>query len=196
MSGIKIKDATGKDYGAKVDNTKRLYTRGVAEEGAIEALRSGNHFALSSGPITLTGTTQNAMLWFRNDENMPLLIDRIIVQLDESTGGTDSYATVYVHGQPTGMTGGSGNDVTQVNTNFGNSNRINSTNEKGADGATIDEGSVYGAWRLELPSRFKVIEVRWWLEKGASIGISYQPPTGNTSLWGVVALNAHLITNF
>jgi len=132
------------------------------------------------------------MLFFKNDGGSDIFVDRVIVQTDDSTGGTEDKFILTVRFNPTAMTSGSGNDIGQVNTNLGSSNTLDLISEKGADGATLD-GSVAGSWRLDNPQRFKIITVRWLLPKGSSLGISYTPPAGNTSMLAICAVNAYII---
>jgi hypothetical protein len=189
-----IENGVGDCRPAKVDKTNKLLVRSVIEDGAFEAVMDGNHYAITSGAITLTGTVSNAMLYFKNNENFPLVIDRVIVNTGDSTGGTIDEFILTSTFNPNGLVSGGGVDVTQVNTNLGSSNSLSITSEKGADGATVDGGSTAGAWRIENPTRHRYIDVRWFLPKGSSVALSYTPPASNTSMVAVCAVNAHLVT--
>lgn len=188
-----ILDGTGRSYEAKVDETNRLEVRSVSENGAIEALGAGDHYAITSGSITLTAATESGVLYFINDEEYPIFVDRIIINAVDSTGGTVDAITFRIHKNPTGMTSGAATDATQVNTNFGSSNQLAITSEKGAEGATVDGGSTAGSWQIENPTRMRIIPVRLFIPKGASLGFSVTPPASNTSMAITTAVNAHLI---
>ena len=188
-----IQDGTGNGHEAAVDDTNRLLTRCVTESGDIEATELGDHYALTSGAITLTSTSASAMLFFKNNENYPLYVDRVIINTDDSTGGTVDQFILTITYNPEGLSSGSGDSITQVNTNLGSNNTLDLTSEKGLEGASVTGGSVAGAWRIENPTRMRVIPIRWWMPKGSSVAISYTPPAGNTSMVAVCALNAHLV---
>lgn len=189
---MKIQDGSGGGYEMGVDSSNRALTRAITEGEAFEALGKGDHYAVTSGAITLTNTSANAMLYFQNDEDKDILIDRIIVNTDDSTGGTDDQFILTLYKNPDGLTSGAGTDVTQVNTNFGSSNTLNLISEKGAAGATVSGGAAVGTWRIENPTRHRVINVRLLLPKGSSIAIAYTPPASNTSMVAICAMNVHL----
>lgn len=189
---LSITDGTGTGQEAKVDETNRLEVRAVTEDGAVEALAEGGHFAITSGEITLTSANSSAMMWFKNNEKYPMIIDRIILNSVDSTGGTEPKFKVIMYKNPTGMTGGTSVDVTQVNTNFGSNEVIDLLSEKGQEAATIDGGGIIGGWQIENPTYMKVINTRLLLPKGASIGWAIVPPASNTSLPVTLAVNAHI----
>jgi hypothetical protein len=190
---MKIQDGTGKGYEAEIDSTNRLKTRAVIEDEWVEALSKGDHYAITSSPITLTAATASAMMWFRNDNDEDLLIDRVILNSADSTGGTVDVLVLQPVVNPTAMASGSGNDVTQVNTNLGSSKELTLTSEKGLEGASLTGGSVAAAWNIENPTNHRVLDVRFLVPKGSSIGFNIIPPASNTSMVVSVSVNAHKV---
>lgn len=188
-----VEDGKGTGYSAQVDTTQRLRTRSVSEDPSIEATFNGDHYAITSGAIDLTSTSPSAMMYFINNEEFPLLIDRIILNSTDSVGGTVDEFFFALFSNCTGMTNGNGNEATQVNTNFSSNNTLNITSEKGAEGASLTGGTQVAGWRIENPTRMRIINVRWVFEKGAGIGVRITPPDSNTSMNTTVALNGHLV---
>ena len=192
--GRTIKDGTGSGYEAAVDKTNRLKSRSISEDAWVEAVQNGDHFAVTSGQVTLTTADESAMFYLKNDDSSDIVVDRVILNTQDSTGGTLDKFNLKINFGPSGMTSGSGNDLTQVNTNLGSSKTLTLTSEKGLEGASLDNGSVAGNWEIENPTYFRAISVRWYLPKGSSIGLSIVPPTGNTSMVATVALNVHRVS--
>lgn len=190
---MKILDATGKGYGSKVDVTNRLSTRAVTEEGWVEAVIEGDHYALTSGVVTLTAATASAMMWIQNDGDAALLVDRIILNTDDSTGGTLDQFIFNIVKNATAMASGSGNPITQVNTNWGSNKTLTLSSEIGQEAATLTGGTVVAGWRIENPTRHRVMNVRFYIPKGTSVGFLITPPASNTSMAAVVAINAHKV---
>jgi hypothetical protein len=188
---MQITDATGAGFAAKVDSSNRLRTRGVTSTEVNEEATLGNAYLISSGLVTLTSAAESAVLYLRNDEDDDLVLTRFIGSARASTGGSTSHALVTLYSNPTGLTGGSGSDVVPKNLNFGSTNTLLNTSELGQQGASIDGGEAFSAFVIPLEglsSEGSSIV----LPKGASIGISVVPPTGNTSLTVGIGINAHL----
>jgi hypothetical protein len=193
MSEMKIKDGSGKNKLAIVDSTQRLYTRSVSEDEWKEATINGDHYAVTSGAITLTSANLSAMLYFKNNEEEDLLIDRIVFNSDDSTGGTVDQFVFTMVKNPDGLGSGSGNDATIVNTNFASPKTLDIISEKGQEAATVTNGTTIAGWRIENPTRMRVVNVRLIMPKGSSIAFTVTPPASNTSMVAVVACNVHKI---
>ena len=187
-----IKDGTGAGYIAKVDETKRLWTRAIAETPAHEAVLEGDHYFLSSGRHELTDGAKSSLIYVQTDESRDLFIDRIIVTSSDSTGSSiDNYILSGIR-NPTGMVDGTGSDVGIINTNFGSIKTLDITSEQGQQGASTTGGSTIFLGNFkEGDTHF--IPQRLLLEKGNSIMFEITPATGNTSQYFAIALSCHLV---
>lgn len=190
---MKIQDGTGSGYSTQVDSSNRLRTRGVFSTEQNEEAGRGNAYLLSSGFITLTSASESAVMYLRNDEDSDLVLTRFLISALDSTGGTKGYATLALYSNVTGMTSGSGNPLEPRNLNFGSTNELDNTSELGQEGASLINGDSFGGFILpleQLTSETSSII----LPKGASLGATITPPTGNTSLTIGFGINAHLVT--
>lgn len=187
-----IKDGAGTGYLARVDDTNRLFTRAVAESPAHEAVLSGDHYLFSSGVVNLTSTSKSSVIYFQNNETQDLFIDRIILTSDHSVDGVHDHCIFSGTKNPTGMTGGIGSEVVLVNANFGTTNLLSNTSERGQEAATTDGGSpIFSAYFPNGDTTF--IEQRLLLQTGNSIAFEITPPIGNTSFDVAVGVNCHLV---
>lgn len=183
-----IDSGTGNGFSAGVDNTNKLQTRAVTKDGALEASIDGNAYALTSGSITLTSATSSAVLWFQNEEEFPLIMERVVFGAGVSTGGTGP-CTITSQINPTGLGSGSGTEVIDINSNIGSTQTLTtSESEIGQQGATITGGTSGPAFYFptELTSSFNSTVT---IPKGSGIAFAVIPPTGNTSLAVSITLN-------
>lgn len=187
-----IKDGTGDNKLAKVDDTNRLWTRAIAESPAHEATVLADHYFLSGGRHTLTDATKSAMIYIQTDELNDLFIDRIIVSSSDSTGSSiDNYVLSGIR-NPTGMSSGTGNAIGIINTNFGSTKTLDITSEQGQQGASTTGGdTIFLGNFKEGDTHF--ISQRLLLQKGNSIMFEITPATGNTSQEFAIAVSCHLV---
>lgn len=186
-----FEDGKGTGYLAEVDKTHRIRSRAVSESEQNEQASLGMAYTIPSGFITLTNTSESALMWLKNNETENLLITRFIASVRKSTGGTDNHARILIYYNPTGMTGGSGTDLTPVNLNFGSSNTLANTSEIGLQGASLDGATLFGGFVVPMESLTSE-SASIVLPKGASIGVTCVPPAGNTSLDVAVGMSTHL----
>jgi hypothetical protein len=187
-----LKDGTGTNIRAKVDDTNRLFTRAVSEQPSHEAVIEADHYIVTSTPITLTNDSKSSVIYFKNNEAKDLFIDRLLVTSKDSTGGTEDYFFFSGTRNPTGIASGTGTSATQVNSNFGSTNVLSSTSEVGQQGASTTGGDpIYGAYLKD--ATLHLIETRLLLQTGNSVAFEITPPAGNTSFLVTVAINCHLV---
>ena len=179
MSTI-IQDGTGTGRVAKVDTDNRLSTRSVTETNSYRASINGDHFAIGTGLVNLTDAAEHATYFVKNTDTNDLFIDRFIVNALGAASSTDDFLVLSIYQNPTGMSGGTGNDLIQTNVNFGSSKTPTTTSEQGQQGASITGGTFSGAFVLKKElSTF--IDIRIVLPKDASLGLTITAPTGNTN---------------
>jgi len=176
-----IKDGTGDNYSAKVDSNNRLHTKSVTETNFEDAVSMGNGYSYNTGIINLTSDNESAILYIKNNSDKIMHIQTSIVQIGKSTNGTttDIVATSYFN--PTGGTIISDASAAIVsNFNLSSSNQFAGDTYKGAEGKTLTGGVTLQDLFIS-PSREELISFLQ-LPKGQSIGLSFTPPSGNTSI--------------
>ena len=186
-----IIDGTGTGKRTKVDSTNHLAVRSITEAESLEGAIDGNQYIVTSGGMALTSATASAVLYFENNEEFPLILNRIIFGAAVSTGGTTNVCAVSVTVNPTGLGSGSGNPAVGINSNFGSSNTLTLTSsEIGQEAATVTGGSAGPTFFFpdKLTSTFPSEIV---LPKGSSIAISVTPPASNSSLVVAASINVH-----
>ena len=142
MSELRIKDATGKSYGAKVDINSRLHTR--AESVSLEEQRSldGFGFNFNTGMISVADGTENALAYFKYTGSKTYHLTALAVGVGALSGTISNPVFITLVENPTSGTIIS-NEVDGdiiVNRNFAAPNIIDGSFYKGVDGDTITDG--------------------------------------------------------
>jgi hypothetical protein len=191
MSNTIIEDGTGKGFLCKVDNTNKLevHSVGLAERG--EAIQLGRGFEIGAFPIDFTGTTETAMIYVKNNEASPLVIDAWEFSGAESTGGTSDVCLLKLYQGPTGLTNSTPGGA--VNGLFGSSRELSADIETG-NGSTsaVTGGTLFGASYMPYLGRAFPFSGPWVLQRGKSIALTVTPPASNTSMLFGVRILCHL----
>ena len=177
-----IEDGTGTGRTAGVNALNRL------ENDAISVSRQSFHnslgkgFSSESALITLTNASESAIWYMKNTGDRDIVIENLFMVLGNSTGGSgDILVKVYVN--PTVGTIIT-NAVAANNNNlrFGDAGTLAADTFKGAQGNTITDGTVCCNIQFPGPGLFPIDPSSFVIPKGATIGITMTPPTGNTSM--------------
>lgn len=177
-----IKDGTGSGYLAKVDSENKLQVRAVQQSEFSHALDEGVTWNIGTGFLTLTSDAQTPLVYIKNTGLVPLEISTYVFLTRASTGGASEDGLIEIVRNPNAGT--IVTDETSVSpfaTNFSSAKNPNADIYSGGSGKTISgyDGTLRSF--VGASSRFLLpIETR--LEQGASLGILYTPPTGNTSM--------------
>jgi hypothetical protein len=192
-----IQDGTGKSYGAKVDIDGRLHVDSIGTDREAYSSQLGNSFNLNTGRITLTNaSTENAVMYVRNNENFPLVLTNFFYQTGASTGGSGNVFVEIIRNPTTGtIVSGATDGEINVNRNFGSSKTLDVTFYKGATGLTITDGNTALESILATATqRIAVSAGAITLPKGSSVGIVFTTPAGNTSMIVEFAIACYLET--
>ena len=172
-----------------VDQNNRAHTTATTEPIQDHACESGAKFNINTGDITLTDATDTSVLYVKNNEDNDLVITSLIYNLGASTGGSGDVLLNVIRNPTTGTiidTTPTNVDVgtgVSANQNFGSNKSLSIDAYKGttADN-TFTDGSVTVTTRSASNTGRIVIALGSVIvPKGSSIGISYTPPTSNTS---------------
>ena len=193
---MQINDGAGFGYSAAVLSNHRLLVDSDSREAITTASLNGQAFRFVTGLITLTSASASAVMYLKNNEVDNLVLSEIVVRMNQSTGGASGVGLWEVLRNPTAGTIISGAVVlaSRLNTNFGSTATISVDGFKGTEGNTFTDGAIYDSINgLAVPQRAFLIETAGIVvPRGASIGIRYTPPTGNTSIIISVEVGAYL----
>jgi hypothetical protein len=191
--GFQIQDGTGSSKKVKVSSSNKLFAEAVIRTEREEEALLGEAYIVGSGFVELTTTGTSAVLYFKNNEDVDLIVTEFLFAVRDSTGGTTSHIRVDIIKNPISMGSGSGTDLNISNINFGSSNTVNSDSEIGQEGSTLNNGTTY--LLLVAPLDNLTTEVASTIiPKGSSIGVNVVPPTSNTALEVNVEMKLHKLT--
>jgi len=172
-----LQDGTGSSMFAKVDKNHQLHVFGVTESEQNSAVEDGQAFNINTGIIALTGSSDSALFYMKNNES-PLngdsnvVIDSIIVGINTISATITESPILTIIRNPTAGTVVS--DATacpmKSNSNFGSANVLDSIIYIGADGKTLTDGTDH-AIVLCKEGRTTIPELAIDLPKGGSLGV-------------------------
>lgn len=187
-----IKDGnTG--YTAKVDLTGKLQTRAVMDSRAQESALAGEAYNINTGWIGLTSSTDSAILYFKNNEDRPVILDSIALGITDE-GTIDNTCRMTIVRNPksgTIVSGATSVDIIR-NRNFGAVAALDDSYiYKGAEGNTLTDGEDWAYFACGAGRLFADLDIV--LNKGDSIGIKLDTQTsaGTTNVYA--ALICHLL---
>lgn len=176
-------DGTGTGDRAKIKNN-RLYTLSISETIAESAARAGDSYNLNTGTISLTTANKSAVFYLKNNGNVDIAILSIGFLLGNSTGGAGDLKVDVVLNPTAGtVISGALPLLIETNKNAGSSKALTLNTYKGAEGATITDGSPWYESLLAGAARPYVIATgSIILPKGSSVGVNITPQAGNTAM--------------
>ena len=184
--------ASGRTARVNTDNTLSVHSIAISE--AEHATDLGQSYNINTGTITLTTAGVSGVLYFKNNEDINVHIDHIIILLGNTTGGatTDS-TTIKVLSNPTTGTvisGATDADMIQ-NRNVGASSTLAADVYKGAEGNTFTDGDEMVGSLLSPGTRAAfVLDIT--IPKGKAIGVTIEPNDSTTNMKVMVALVCHI----
>jgi len=192
---MKIYDASGGGYGAKVDSNKRLHTEAVERSQLFESVLLGEAFNFNTGTITLTSANESAVGYFEYLGDAPFVITEILFIIGATTGGSGN-GTAKIYRNPTGGTIVSGAAAIEIaaNRDFSSSRTLSGNMYKGAEGNTITGGTVFAdSSRSSFGTVISFDAAPVVIRKGNALGCSWEPPTGNTSQTVKIAATGYVL---
>lgn len=192
---MKIDDATGTGYQAKVDALHRLHVDSVTFGRSELEVELGNGYNANTGLINLTDATATSVMYLLNNEDAPIVITSLFYMLGYSAGGsaTDEIL-ISVYKNPTAgtiITDAINAEMPAVNRNFGSSKVFEGSVYKGdtADNNFTDGDKIVESLLPNSAQRTVLNVGDIVVPKGSSIGVSITPPSGNTDLNVEIALS-------
>lgn len=189
-----IRDGSGSGSLARVDANRRLHALAVALTDDEEANLNEDAYSISTGLLTLTTAGESSVFYLMNNEARKLHIKSVVFSIGPSTGGSASDSCrVRIYKNPTaGTIVDDAVDVsTSSNRNFSSANVLAANIYKGGEGKTFTDGLVHLEGLLNPGSR-ATLSTDEILPRGSTIGITYEPPDGTTSMDIMVGVICHL----
>lgn len=180
---MRITDGSGANYGAKVDLNNRLHTEAVNRGVLTEAVFKGEAFNFNTGAITLTSANESAIGYFKYNGADPFVITEILLIAGTTTGGSGD-GTLKILRNPTSGTIITGAVPVEIaaNRDFSSSLTVDGDTFKGAEGNTLTGGSTFAeTTRSSFGTVISIDAAEIILRKGNSLGVTWTPPSGNTS---------------
>jgi hypothetical protein len=185
-----IIDGKGNGFRAQVDSDNRLHVNSVTRTQVEQAVLLSEGYNVSTGSMTLTSANESAVGYFKYNGDDPIVIKEILVILGASTGGSGT-GLIKIIKNPT-----SGTIITEAkpvstasNRDFGSSKVLDSDAYKGEEADTLTDGDVFAVTSRDAGFSgvvsFDAAPIV--LRKGNSIGITFEPATGNNSQSIVIA---------
>lgn len=158
------------------------------------ATQTGDAYNLNTGVLNINNATAGAALsYIKNNEKETLIITAFIYLLGNSTDGTGD-AMVTVIENPTGGTILSSTVGVPKNRNLGSKKIIDVDWRIGAVGKTVSGGTTAIDSLYASPVGRKPVAVVTSLPTGASLCVTYDPQTANSSQNVMIAMACYLDT--
>ena len=177
---MRIEDGGGNNGFAVVNGNQQLKTFTVSESEQARATEDGDAYNINTGIIALTGTAENGLIYFKNDESpkngeSAFVVTAISVGIGTRSATETDLAVVKVYRNPTGGTlFDAATDVDIVsNANFGSSNTLSSTSliyKATSSAQTITGGTEHAVFIMDDGRLFAPLTID--LERGSTLGIS------------------------
>ena len=177
---MRIEDGGGNNGFAIVNGNQQLKTFSVSESEQARATEDGDAYNINTGLIALTGTAENGLIYFKNDEapkngESAFVITAIAVGVGTRSATETDLAVVKVYRNPTGGTlfdAATAVDISS-NANFGSSNSLSSSSliyKATSSAQTITGGTEHAVFIMDDGRLYAPLTID--LERGSSIGVS------------------------
>ena len=194
-----IEDGTGTGLMAKVGIQNRLHTHSLSTEASSVATICADAFNINTGLVTLTSCCESALLYIKNNEVNPIAVTTEFINLGSSLDACCAIISLkgtlkFYLSSTTGTLISDASCAQVLNRLVGDSSLLVADVYKGSEGKTLTgQGSTILVY---LPSTAVLTLVSFdtvvVLPKGASIGLSWTPPSGMTSVKIIAAIEVTL----
>lgn len=191
---MEIEDGLGSGFLAGVTPNHRLMTSAVSLTLTEAATETGDTYNLNSAETTLTTTNESALFYIKNQEETNLIMTGIVINIMDYVG-TAGQPILKIYRNPTGGTiVSAASECNEQNRNYGSTDTLDMDCFQGVEGNTLTgEDNVVPVY---LPTTaavtFLAFDTVVVLPKGASLGLSYTPPSGMTSTKIITSLEVTL----
>lgn len=198
---FELRDGRGTGRRLSVNSLNRAETESVTFDREDDAIQRGVGYQISSGPITYTsGGVASGVLYFKNVEDVDVVLDRVVLMIGTSTSGTVSgdWTHKILRNPDSGTLISNASPAGISNSNHGSSNILNEGLEifKGAEGSTI-AGGTGAPLPVQQTNNRIVFPIGRRIPKGSSFAIEITAPalSGGASVISVSVAHVFLDTN-
>jgi len=181
---VKIDSSLGNGFGASVNNLNKLEVRSITEsQGGLHS-RGGLRFNIVTSKLNVDDADENAILYFKNNEEQDFIITGYGINLGTSTGGSGGeWELKSIRNPTTGTIIDSGNAITPLNFNAGSAKTLSATlKEKSAANQTFTNGDDPWLHTIGTGSGRTFISTdSLVLPPGTAIGFTFEAQPSNTS---------------
>lgn len=187
-----IEDGTGTGKRLKIDDENRLHARVITETEIKHANEQGDSYAIHTAKMDVTGSTDIALFYLKNNEQQTLIVDSMIIGF--GTGSALNPVDIMVLRDPT-----AGSIITNAvevgfaeNRNFSSSKVLLADHYKGTLGDTFTDGDPIGEYFGSHNQRLVAVNTDWTLPQGTAIGINVNPNLSSGIMTMYIVLIAYL----
>ena len=138
-----IRDGTGTGNLVKVDATKRLHMFGTQITSQESATSREDSFNIHSGTVAVSVSTEQGILYLKNNEDRNLHITGVVAIIGTSTNGTEVNFKMYKNSTAGTLISEGTVADTNSNRNFGSAKAFTADVFKGDGSATVTNGTVH-----------------------------------------------------
>lgn len=170
----------GKSVAVTEDNYLRVSSRVLSIEQ--HTILDGNAYNINTGDITLTSANESALLYLKNTGTQDWGNLGAIFLLGNSNVSGEDWVVKTYRNPTAGTLISSGTALEAFNRNFGSAKTLTGTVLSGLEGRTITASDGVAIQTRSPTNGRLVIAVGVLIPPGASVALSVEPPTGNTSV--------------
>lgn len=180
---IRIMDGGGNGRAAFVNSRNQLSVDAVTSDAEAFAAFREQCFQVTGGEVTFTNANEGAMLYLKNTSvDLSYVVNNVFINAGDSTGGSGPFKIKFYRNPTGGTIVDDASAATVSNRNFGSSQTVLQTAYKASGaGKTLTGGDGAIFYTLGTGNRVVIPLPSIVLRPGSSIGLSYTPPTSNTS---------------
>lgn len=180
---MKIVDGLGRGFVAEVNSENKFQVNSVNEEQSVFETFRGRSYNINTGTISLTSTSESALLYVKNDSSTDdLVLTAAIYLLGYTQGTTGEHRVRLVRNPSAGTLISSGTAISATNRDHGSANVLSATLKKGAEGSTVTDGVTTVDSLFPSSGRYVIGLGALVLRPGNSIVTAVTPRTGTTSM--------------
>lgn len=176
-----LKDGTGSNFEAKVDEDFRLHTDAITQTQLQDSIKKGKTWNIGTGFLTLTTDTASALMYLKNTGDVDLNVDLYVFLTKASTGGSGQGLVEILRNPTAGTVVSDATAVTSTNMNFGKTDVPDADLFSGGEGKTLT-GQDDILRSLTTSANRLLLGIVTLIPKNKSVGLRLTPPAGNSSM--------------
>jgi len=182
MSGDTVIQDGRSGNSAKVGANNRLHTDAISKAAVIESSLNGDTYIFTTGSINLTSDSISWILFAKNTDTVPWVVESITATYGKSTGGSGDSFNQFNTGATSGTLVDDGVDSVGINLNIGSPKPLTAIVKIGGEGKTITDGLNAPITLIPEGALFRTFPAGpVVVPPGTSFAVAFTPPVGNTN---------------